>query len=464
MVPARHRPYYFPVLYVQPHAGNEIVSGYDDLANNTIRRDFFLRAASTGELTATPRLTLIQETSDQYGILIIRSVYRHHGGVFGKKELLGFAVGVLRIGDVVEKHGANSGVDLTLTDLSSAPGAATVSILEAAAAAGFGLHPIPDHHRRRTHLATRRLSHARRVSGEQHLQLSRRGTRSSRSPCWSPGIARIRSTVAGRWSVWSRSAPAPSIRRSPRSPKSIADWRRAKRATAGWSRTLPMPSSSSAREELSLRTAPPCEMFAFDPTHDLEDHSLVEFVAPEHARTRRTSSFESSMRVRPGSPRERPACFAATAPWWMSRSPPPRSPCGRVRSIQVVLRDISQRKRDEAENARLISAIEQVDESIVITDLDANIVYVNPAFERITGYSREEVLGKNPRVLKSGRQPSEFYARLWKVAESRRELERPLHQPRQERKAVYRGSHHLARRRPLRRDHQLRGRQARRHH
>ena len=67
-----------------------------------------------------------------------------------------------------------------------------------------------------------------------------------------------------------------------------------------------------------------------------------------------------------------------------------------------MLRDISQRKRDEAENARLISAIAQVAESIVITDLDAKIVYVNPAFERLTGYTREEVLGQNPRVLKSG--------------------------------------------------------------
>ena len=63
--------------------------------------------------------------------------------------------------------------------------------------------------------------------------------------------------------------------------------------------------------------------------------------------------------------------------------------------------------------ARLISAIEQVCESIVITDPDGNIVYVNPAFERITGYSREEALGKNPSVLKSGRHSREFYAQLW---------------------------------------------------
>jgi PAS domain S-box-containing protein len=66
----------------------------------------------------------------------------------------------------------------------------------------------------------------------------------------------------------------------------------------------------------------------------------------------------------------------------------------------------------------MISAIEQVCESIVITDPDANIVYVNPAFERITGYSREEALGKTPNVLKSGRQSAEFYAQLWATLKS----------------------------------------------
>ena len=87
-------------------------------------------------------------------------------------------------------------------------------------------------------------------------------------------------------------------------------------------------------------------------------------------------------------------------------------------TIQLVLRDISQRKQDEAVTARLISAIEQVCESIVITDPDGNIVYVNPAFERITGYSREEALGKNPSILKSGRHPREFYTQLWNTLKS----------------------------------------------
>jgi two-component system, sensor histidine kinase and response regulator len=73
------------------------------------------------------------------------------------------------------------------------------------------------------------------------------------------------------------------------------------------------------------------------------------------------------------------------------------------------------RRRAEAESAGLAAAIAQVPEAVVITDLDARIQYVNPAFSRITGYSCEEALGQNPRLLKSGRQDPAFYEDLWKT-------------------------------------------------
>jgi PAS domain S-box-containing protein len=62
---------------------------------------------------------------------------------------------------------------------------------------------------------------------------------------------------------------------------------------------------------------------------------------------------------------------------------------------------------------RLFTAIEQTAESIVITDTKGNILYVNPAFERISGYSQAEVIGQNPRILKSGEQDAAFYEELW---------------------------------------------------
>ncbi len=64
---------------------------------------------------------------------------------------------------------------------------------------------------------------------------------------------------------------------------------------------------------------------------------------------------------------------------------------------------------------RLVTAIEQAHESIVITDVEGVIEYVNPFFERISGYPKEEVIGQNMRILKSGRHGEEFYRRMWEV-------------------------------------------------
>jgi len=83
--------------------------------------------------------------------------------------------------------------------------------------------------------------------------------------------------------------------------------------------------------------------------------------------------------------------------------------------IQIWVRDISQKKRSERALRRLAIAVDQVAEAIVITDTKGNIKYVNPAFERITGYSHQEAVGQNPRILKSGQHDSTFYRGLWET-------------------------------------------------
>jgi PAS domain S-box-containing protein len=74
----------------------------------------------------------------------------------------------------------------------------------------------------------------------------------------------------------------------------------------------------------------------------------------------------------------------------------------------------------ERQHRRLSEAIEQSAESVVITDINGILVYVNPSFERITGYSSEEVLGKKLTMLRSGKQDEEFYGNLWKTISSGR--------------------------------------------
>ncbi|MCB9768125.1 MAG: PAS domain S-box protein [Candidatus Omnitrophica bacterium] len=112
---------------------------------------------------------------------------------------------------------------------------------------------------------------------------------------------------------------------------------------------------------------------------------------------------------------------------------PHRLANGEVRNVEVysspipidgrhllfsIVHDITERMEIENERERLISAIEQAAECIVITDKEGSIQYVNPVFEKTTGYSREEVIGQNPRVLKSGRHDGPFYEKLWETISS----------------------------------------------
>ena len=83
--------------------------------------------------------------------------------------------------------------------------------------------------------------------------------------------------------------------------------------------------------------------------------------------------------------------------------------------IHTMWRDITERKQAEEKLVRLSAAIEQSPESIVITDPNGDIQYINPAFENITGYTADEALGQNPRILKSGEQPPSFYVEMWET-------------------------------------------------
>ncbi|MDO8592680.1 MAG: PAS domain S-box protein [bacterium] len=83
--------------------------------------------------------------------------------------------------------------------------------------------------------------------------------------------------------------------------------------------------------------------------------------------------------------------------------------------ILEVYRDITDYRKIEEKLLNLSRAVEQSHASIVITDIDGNIQYVNPYFLETTGYSWNEAIGQNPRILKSDVQPKEMYRELWKT-------------------------------------------------
>ncbi|MBN2809080.1 MAG: PAS domain S-box protein [Deltaproteobacteria bacterium] len=88
-----------------------------------------------------------------------------------------------------------------------------------------------------------------------------------------------------------------------------------------------------------------------------------------------------------------------------------RSPAGLIGLIN----DLTSHKFMVRRMAQLGAVVEQAAESIVVTDLDGKIQYVNPAFEKLTGYAMSEAIGKNSSLLKSGRQDESFYRELWET-------------------------------------------------
>ncbi|NOZ34523.1 MAG: PAS domain S-box protein [Chlorobi bacterium] len=88
-----------------------------------------------------------------------------------------------------------------------------------------------------------------------------------------------------------------------------------------------------------------------------------------------------------------------------------------IQNSQIILlafvNDISEKKQKDEIIKLLSTAITQSPTEVIITDIDGNINYVNPKFTEVTGYSASEVLGKNPRFMKSGRQSDKFYKEMW---------------------------------------------------
>lgn len=75
----------------------------------------------------------------------------------------------------------------------------------------------------------------------------------------------------------------------------------------------------------------------------------------------------------------------------------------------------SEVSKREQEKLQLATAVEQVNDSIVITDRFGSIQYINPNFTKVTGYRSDEIVGKNCRVLKSGKQDKAFYSSMWQM-------------------------------------------------
>ena len=83
--------------------------------------------------------------------------------------------------------------------------------------------------------------------------------------------------------------------------------------------------------------------------------------------------------------------------------------------LTIIVRDVSSRLRAEQALRRLSAAVEQTGDGVCITDRDGIIEYVNPAFEQLLGFTRDEMIGRRPASFRSGKHPPAFYKDLWET-------------------------------------------------
>ncbi len=105
---------------------------------------------------------------------------------------------------------------------------------------------------------------------------------------------------------------------------------------------------------------------------------------------------------------------------------------GRVYGVLGIVEDITARKAANDELLRLRMAVEQSANIIVITNTGGLIEYVNPAFEKSTGYSAKDAIGQNPRIISSGEQDADFYRDLWQTIKSGRSWSGQFHNKRKD--------------------------------
>jgi PAS domain S-box-containing protein len=102
-----------------------------------------------------------------------------------------------------------------------------------------------------------------------------------------------------------------------------------------------------------------------------------------------------------------------------------------------IVRDITERKYAENQLKTLSKAVEYASASIVITNINGNIEYVNQKFVETTGYTKKEVIGKNPRILSSGKHPKHFYKNLWQTIKQGKEWKGEFHNKRKNGETYY---------------------------
>jgi len=404
MLPSPDRSEYYPVFFVEPLIGNEQAIGYD-LGSEQTRRAALTRALKSGQVTFTDPVLLVQDQHSSSGILVFLPFFQETTACETPtdKGLKGFILLVFRVEDVVNEAFGEVGHPITM-DMH------------------FNLWDLDVRGKPQVIYAT-----GGSQAGAEHHEFSRTldlGWQQWRLTAWPTGsyldqgqTTRPLALGGGLFLLWVlagsllathvvRSHKTQLLRRDQILMSVCHNLNEGVVVTDKQSKILLFNSSARRILQLDSKAAEPATHFHdLDVFHPDAESPWTENQLPlVRALSGEVTGEEELLLRHP----------VTDAEIWLSISGTPvldekEQVCGGV----LVFRDVTRRKKSRDIVKRLYNAVENTDDTVFITDCKGKIEYVNPAFEKTTGFSLSEALGETPRILKSGHHDEDHYKRLW---------------------------------------------------
>ena len=398
---ASERPEYFPVTYIEPMTSSQAVMGFDN-ASSPERMSAILNARDSGEPMVTAPIQLIQDSRPEVGILIIVPVYRNGAPIQSMEErrasFSGVAVGAFRVNKLV--HNAMGeinphDIELYLYDVVDPRAPQFLAFypsMSGPQSLPEGGAPNPTTLQTGNYRAT-----MLKIGNRDWLAVARPGPDyPSTSNEWAAWVSLLVGTmlIGGFLTyVRNRQLTEASLAQSEAEFRALSDT-----ALTGIMRMKLSGEIVYANQALA-------QSVGMNQPEDLAHMNFRSLFSEPSQLEAFDRAFQASTQVRnqeidilTPSNEKRHILYSGTLLKGM---------------ISATVVDITERIRSEKELRQLSRIVSQMADTVVITDIDGVIEYVNPAFKRLTGYNRDEAIGATPRILKSGLHDPGFYDRLW---------------------------------------------------
>lgn len=416
--PVTQRDEYFPILYIEPMLGNERALGLDSIAN-PISRTSKQWARANRKPSVSEGIHLIQRGDSEIGVLISQPVFARPGHQTDPDGLTGFVSTVLlpaRMMQVALQGFDRQMFGLSLRDMGAAPEKAELFLQPVSQSPhqSYGLKNwqsalnFCDRTWQLNIIADNRFM-------AQHGSILPWATLAG-GLCFASMLTILLLTITGRTA---QAEALVNVRNTELEAanaelKTIANDLKASELKL---RTLiqsqPECVKLVARDGTLLEmNAAGLAMIDAETLEQVKGSSLDALVLPQYRQAFKRSitqvfagqsaSLEFEIQSLKGAHR-----------WLDTQAVPLRNSDGEIIALLGLTRDVSERKRQEESLKLAARVFGEAHEGILITDAEANIIDVNPTFCEITGYPREEVIGKNPRLLQSGKHSVEFYRDMW---------------------------------------------------